>query len=119
MDNTSRECKNQKIVKFATRLVAQGWFENVILNYPQKGHTHGPLDATFGQACVKLSLAEFHDDLDVVRILDGYLKDYGLDADSRASSKAYKLDESPDWVLRGSLVGIICVFWERLGALII
>lgn len=107
MDNTSRECKNQKIVKFATRLVAQGLIETVILNYPQKGHTHGPLDATFGQACVKLSLDEFDDDMDVVRILDGFLKESGLDVDSRLVSKAYKMDESPNWVGRRSLIGSI------------
>ena len=106
-DNTSRECKNQKIVKFATRLVAQGLIETVILNYPQKGHTHGPLDATFGQACVKLSLDEFDDGMDVVRILDGFLKESGLDVDSRVVSKAYKMDESPNWVGRRSLIGSI------------
>ena len=94
MDNTSRECKNQKMVKFATRLVALNLVENVILNYPMKGHTHGPLDATFGQMCVKLSLSEFDDDLNVVEILDGFLRESGLDAATRSGSKAYKLDEA-------------------------
>ena len=51
-----------------------GVFESIVLCYPQKGHTHGPLDGVFGQMCVKLSLAEFQDDMDVVNILDNFLK---------------------------------------------
>ena len=66
--------------------------------YPEKGHTHGPLDATFGQTCVKLSLEEFEDDMDVVDILDDFLKTSGLDAGTRAAAKAYKLDEAAEWV---------------------
>ena len=64
----------------------------------QKGHSHGPLDATFGQTCVKLSLEEFEDDMDVVDILDHLLKTSGLDAGTREGAKAYKLDEAAEWV---------------------
>ena len=66
--------------------------------YPEKGHTHGPLDDTFGQVCAKLSLQEFQDDLDVVNILDEFLKTSGLDAATRQDAMAYKLDEAPEWV---------------------
>ena len=62
--------QKKKIVMWAVRLVAMGVFESIVLCYPQKGHTHGPLDGVFGQMCVKLSLAEFQDDMDVVNILD-------------------------------------------------
>ena len=64
----------------------------------KKGHTHGPLDATFGQTCVKLSLEEFEDDMDVVDILDHFLKTSGLDAGTREGAKAYKLDEAAEWI---------------------
>ena len=62
MDNTSRECKNQVILKFGVKLVALDCVESITFFFPEKGHTHGPLDATFGQMCVKLSLEEFDDD---------------------------------------------------------
>ena len=64
-----------------------------------KGHTHGPLDATFGQTCVKLFSEEFGDDLDVVDILGDFLKTSGLlDAGTRAAAKAFKLDEAAEWI---------------------
>ena len=97
-DNTARECTNQEIVMWAVRLVAMGVFESIVLCYPQKGHTHGPLDGVFGQMCVKLSLAEFEDDMDVVNILDNFLKSSGLDTGSREGAQAYKLDQAPEWI---------------------
>ena len=97
-DNTCRECKNQMILKFGVRLIALNILESISFLYPEKGHTHGPLDGTFGQMCVKLSLEEFEDDLDVVNILDGFLKTSGLDAATRQDAMAYKLDEAPEWV---------------------
>lgn len=57
-DNTSRECKNQKMVKFAAMLVAKGVFRWVTLSYLITGHTHTNLDATYGQLTVKLSHEE-------------------------------------------------------------
>ncbi len=72
-DNTSRECKNQLMIKWACKLVALA-------------------------TLVKLSLAEFEDDMDVVNILDGFLRTSGLDAGSREGAKAYKLDQAPKWI---------------------
>ena len=66
--------------------------------YPEKGHTHGPLDATFGQTCVKLSLEEFMDDMDAVDILDHFLKTSGLDVGTRGAAKAYKLNAAAEWI---------------------
>ena len=43
-------------------------------------------------------LDEFHDDLDVVDILEDVLKTSGLDAATRQDAMAYKLDEAPEWV---------------------
>ena len=96
-DNTCRECKNQMMLKFGVKLVALNIVESITFLYPEKGHTHGPLDGTFGQMCVKLSLEEFDDDLDVVSILDDFLKTSGLDAGTRQDAKAYKLDEAAEW----------------------
>ena len=97
-DNTCRECKNQMIQKFGVRLIALSILESIAFLYPEKGHTHGPLDGTFGQMCVKLLLEEFQDDLDVVDILDDFLRTSGLDAATRQDAMAYKLDEAPEWV---------------------
>ncbi len=72
-DNTSRECKNQLMIKWACKLVALA-------------------------TLVKLSLAEFEDDMDVVNILDDFLRTSGLDAGSREGAKAYKLDQAPKWI---------------------
>ena len=62
---------------------------------PEKGHTRGPLDGCFGQMCVKLPLAEFDDDMEVVASLHEFLMLSGLDAGSREGAQAYKLDEPP------------------------
>ena len=97
-DNTSRECKNQRIMKLCTKLVSLNILDSITLAYPQKGHTHGPLDGTFGQLCVKLSNTEFEDDLSVVEILNGFLVNVGIDTGSKELAKAYKLDEAACWI---------------------
>ena len=86
------------MLKFSVKLVALNCVESFAYMYPEKGHTHGPLGATFGQTCVNLSLEEFEDDMDVVDILDHALKTSGLDVGSREGAKAYKLGESVEWV---------------------
>ena len=43
-DNTSRECKNQKITKLVVKLIALGCLECITLLYPEKGHTHTHTD---------------------------------------------------------------------------
>ena len=61
---------------------------------PREGPQPWPLDGCFGQMCVKLSLAEFDDDLEVVAILDEFLMSSGLDSGSREGARAYKLDKA-------------------------
>ena len=41
------------------KLKLLGVVDHGYLDYPEKGHTHGPLDATGGQAVVKCSNEEF------------------------------------------------------------
>lgn len=96
-DNTSRECKNQRVIKFATRLVAMGVVDQFEFAFPEKGHTHGPLDGTYGQLCVKLACREFQDDLEVVEILGEFVEGVGIDRGSRCATRAYKLDEAARW----------------------
>ena len=96
-DNTSRECKNSKIVKFCIMLVLLDIFKDVYLAYPAKGHTHGPLDATFGQCCVKLSNTEFDTPLEVVDVLQQFLDGSRFEHLADENKKAYKLDEAAHW----------------------
>lgn len=96
-DNASNQCKNQKMLKWAIKLVALGIFKWCTLGYLRKGHTHCDIDGTFGQLTVRLSRQEFDDDLDVVNLLNDFLKDLGIDALARESAKAYKLDECTTW----------------------
>lgn len=86
-DNCQRECKNQKMLLAIIKLKILGALPSysssihlsskcsvsahglrpnqsgvvdvISLAFPQKGHTHGPLDATGGQAVVKCSNSEF------------------------------------------------------------
>ena len=96
-DNTSRECKNQFMVKFAAKLVSMGVFQWVTLSYLISGHTHENLHATFGQLTVKLSALAFDDDLSVIDVLLRLLGELGIDRSSRQASLAYKVDEAADW----------------------
>ena len=96
-DNTCRECKNQKILKWACKLVALGIFQWVSLNYLISGHTHEDLDGTFGQLTVKLSALEFDDDQDVVLLLMQLAGALGIEQTSRRASLAYKMDEVASW----------------------
>ena len=87
-------------------MIALNILESISFLYPEKGHTHGPRGGTFGQMCVKLSLEEFQDDLDVVDIVEDVLKTSGLDAATRQAAMAYKLDEAPEWVQLAEEVGL-------------
>ena len=93
-DNTSRECRNSKMIKFHTMLVVLLIFRSSCLEYPEKGHTHGPLDAVFGQGCTKMSLPSFDDDTEVVGIWQAFLKDMKSDAGTKEGATAYKVDEA-------------------------
>jgi len=96
-DNTCRECKNQKILKWAIKLVALGVFQWVSLNYLISGHTHEDLDGTFDQLTVKLSAREFDSDKDVVELLLQLVGNLGIERVSRRHSLAYKMDEAASW----------------------
>ena len=78
--------QQSEIIQQVVRLVAMGAFLSIVLCFPEKGHTHGPLDGCFEQMCVKLSLAEFDDDMDVVSIPNEFLISSGLDGVRGGSS---------------------------------
>lgn len=96
-DNTARECKNSKILKFFIKLVLLDVVEHVHLGYPVKGHSHGPLDAVYGQCCVKIQNSEFDNPHGVVDVLQGFLDEATFDGGAEAEKTAYKLDEAADW----------------------
>lgn len=96
-DNTSRECKNSKIMKFAVMLKVLDVFRDIILGYPVKGHTHSPLDGTFGQCCVKIANSEFDTPMDVVNLLQGFLDTATFEHLANENKFAYKLDEAAHW----------------------
>ena len=98
-DNTCRECKNQKILKVVGKWVIAKIHKHVWLTYPEKGHSHGPLDAVFGQFTVKLGNEEFDDDEEVVELIQGFLNDGFLELGTDKNAKAYKLDQAAQWVL--------------------
>ena len=79
------------------RLKVLGVVDHIILGYPQKGHTHGPLDATFGQRCVKIGNEEFNSADEVVSILQAFLDQALMESTAEVNKVAYKLDESPSW----------------------
>ena len=106
LDNTSRENKNQKMLRFAIMLVAKKVFRWVCLSFLVTGHTHSGLDATFGQLAVKLSLEEFSTDMEVVDLLARFAKELGVDAASQAAAKCYKLDEVAPWCEWAADVGV-------------
>ena len=97
-DNTCRECKNQKILKVVAKWVIMNIHKHVWLAYPEKGHSHGPLDAVYGQATVKLGNSEFDDPEEVVALLQGFLDDGFLELGTDTNAMAYKLDQTARWV---------------------
>lgn len=96
--------------------------DSIILGYPQKGHTHGPLDGTFGQCCVKIGNEQFDSANHVVQILQTFLDNAVLEAGAKHNKLAYKLDESPSWeawwdelnLQMGCLTGPLAPHWFRI-----
>lgn len=50
LDNTSRDNKNQHMLKYWIKLRLLSVFESIYIAFPIKGHTHGPLDGIGGHA---------------------------------------------------------------------
>jgi len=100
-DNTCRECKNQLILKVMVKKVVLLIHRHIWLGFPNKGHSHGPLDAVYGQATVKLGNSEFQDDKEVEQHLQGFLTDGSLEPGTSTNSLAYKLDQAAEWVKWG------------------
>lgn len=96
-DNTSRECKNQKMLKFAIGLVSLGVFRWVTLAFMVTGHTHNPLDGTYGEIVVKLSHSEFDDDKSCIELLRRFVTELGIDEEARRHAWVYKHDEAAKW----------------------
>ena len=90
----TRQCQ---LFEYEPRLKVLDVLDHSILAYPQKGHTHGPLDATFGQCCVKIGNKEFDSADQVVSILQSFLDEAVMESKAIGNKRAYKLDESACW----------------------
>ena len=71
-DNCSRDCKNGLLLSWCVKLHLLQVCERISLQYPSKGHTHGPLDGLGGQAVTKCSACEFSDADSLVEIYKGH-----------------------------------------------
>ena len=78
-DNCSRDCKNGLLLSWCIKLKVLGVLDKISLLYPEKGHTHGPLDALGGQAVVKCSNSEFSTPDELVSLYTGFLQDSKVD----------------------------------------
>lgn len=86
------------------KLVARQSVDCFTFLYPEKGHSHGPLDATFGHTCVTVSLVELNADIYAVATLGHVLNTSGLVAGTRAAAKAHTLDEAAEWIACAAIV---------------
>ena len=96
MDNTSRENKNQLMLKFWIKVVCLEVTQQVLLSFPMVGHTHGPLDALGGQAVTACSNSVFEDDRELVRVYNNYLSKARFESNVHRQG-AYKLDQCANW----------------------
>jgi hypothetical protein len=68
-DNCGREGKNQLMLRFLIMLVALGIFRWCVLAFQRSGHSHGELDAIFGQVALAIAMAIFDNPDEVVELL--------------------------------------------------
>ncbi|CAE7240927.1 unnamed protein product, partial [Symbiodinium necroappetens] len=78
-DNCSRDCKNGLLLSWCVKLHLLQVCERISLQYPSKGHTHGPLDGLGGQAVTKCSACEFSTADSLVEIYDAFLQQSTVD----------------------------------------
>ncbi|CAE7423854.1 unnamed protein product, partial [Symbiodinium sp. CCMP2592] len=105
-DNCSRDCKNGLLLSWCVKLHLLQVCERISLQYPSKGHTHGPLDGLGGQAVTKCSACEFSDADSLVGIYDGFLQQSTVDGGASFRG-AWKGDEQANWQSWWEEVGLV------------
>ncbi|CAE7219474.1 unnamed protein product [Symbiodinium sp. CCMP2592] len=101
-DNCSRDCKNGLLLSWCVKLHLLQVCERISLQYPSKGHTHGPLDGLGGQAVTKCSACEFSDADSLVGIYDGFLQQSTVDGGA-----SFRGDEQANWQSWWEEVGLV------------
>ena len=96
LDNTARDNKNNLIVRYFIKCKLLGVWDTVYLGYPEKGHTHGPLDAVGGQAVTKCSNCVFHTANQLCEVYQEFL-DNAVFETGTFRKKTWKHDECANW----------------------
>ena len=96
LDNTARDNKNSKMLRFWLKLTALGVIDTCNIGFPIKGHTHTCLDAVGGQAVTRCSHETFETAQELVEVYQRFLDDASLET-SCYFRKAWKHDSSPEW----------------------
>eukprot|EP00435_Cladocopium_sp_Y103_P069680 s586_g33.t1 len=88
LDNTSRDNKNSFMVRYLIKCKLLGIWDSVYMAFPEKGRTHGPLDAVGGQAVTKCSQLcnVYQEFLDAAHFEPGTFR-----------KKVWKHDQAADW----------------------
>ena len=110
LDNTSRENKNQKMMRFCMFLVHRGVFRTVSMCFLRKGHTHEDIDGIFGQLALDIARTTFDDLDDLEEILMRKLRQVGSDDASRHNSFVYNVTQVADWE---TLTGMLSVEFTK------
>ena len=96
LDNTSRDNKNQHMLRFWCKLHVLQVFETIYIAFPTKGHTHGPLDGVGGHATVRCCNETFDTAAELVQVYDKFLADATFE-EGTFFQDAYKHDNAADW----------------------
>ena len=96
MDNTSRENKNQKMVKWWLKLKVFNIVDHAYMGFAMKGHTHNAIDALGGAACVSTSTKVFDTPEQLQEIYQQFLQRTRFET-SLYFKTAFKHDEAADW----------------------
>jgi hypothetical protein len=93
LDNTTKDNKNQKMMRWCIFLVMNKIFRSATMAFLRKGHTHEDIDAVFGQLALEIQNSKFNSVEEICDILMRKLTTAGVDDNSKNRSLAYKCGE--------------------------
>ena len=96
MDNTCRENKNQKVMRFGAWLVATRRVDELTFSFLRTGHTHELIDQWLGRMCKHIwHRAEIHTPLDFVTAIGQFA--LASAGPYEKFGDAFKVDQIRDW----------------------
>lgn len=106
-DNTSREVKNNMLLRWAAAQVSSSNVRSITFRFLRQGHSHEDVDQAFGRLSRHLSskLQRANVPQDFVDSVDGFAK--AMYRPHEAGRYTVKLDRCRDWML--FLIHIICI----------